>query len=1095
MPDPTPDNTKPTAPPGASQRTPRLSRRPGLRWLNNLSIGWKLNLGFGLLVILTLLVVVFGAIGSRQATANINLTGDLRVPSALASARAQASLLEMIANLRGYLVLGDQALIADYNRAKVAFEANLAEMQRLAHTAADPETTQARLTELESIFGQWSVLSEQMFKLHDNPRQNQPALQIYHADVRPLSVKILGEMSRVVDLQRQRETSLQNSDLLTNMVDFQTSFEAMLTSLHSYAVVGDLSFKSGYTTRLPLNTAAWENLRQKEALLTEEQRSRLETIGLAREELFSLPFQIFAAVEGERVYEDLYLFKTDSVPQAERMLNLLSEITTNQQALLQADLTAGRLGLANAQIQSFIGGLLVLVLGLSMAFIFKETIAGSIRRLTGTAERIAAGDLQAHAQVETGDEIGRLAQTLNIMTGRLRETIGSLEKQTQQLETIVEINHRLAGKLSIDELVQSIIRRIQQAFDFYHTHVYLLDESGKQFLLAAGTGSAGDQIKAREYKIALDGQASLVAQAARSGQTIIVDDVQQLATWRPNPLFPDTRSEMVVPIITDERVVGVLNVQEDKVAGFDASDAKLMRSLANQVAVALTNAGLFEQTQQRASELAGAKEAAEAASRAKSEFLANMSHELRTPLNGILGYAQILNRNSGLTAAQGQAVNIILQSGRHLLTLIDDILNLSKIEARKIELEPTDFYLPAFLDSIVGMFHIRTQQKKEITFTYQALTPLPSVIHADEKRLRQILINLIGNAIKFTDQGQVIFRVRVVEESNEAAAEPAGLTRFRFEVVDTGIGMTANQLERIFLPFEQVSEAARRAEGTGLGLAITRSLVQAMGGQLAVESEPGQGSLFRLELSFPVFWLADEAPLPPASREIVGYSGRRRRILVVDDEPRNRSVLVNLLTPLGFELVEAENGQEAIYQSLSLHPEAVLMDLVMPKISGLEAIETLRTLPELHGPNRIVIIATSVNAFEEDIRQSMLAGCDAFLVKPVEVEKLFALLELHLNLQWIYREPQSLAEAGPEPGRLPNGFANEATLIAPPPAMMATLLDLAMKGELPRLGKHTEQIEALGEQYRPFAQRLRQLVETFDEDQLLALIEQYMPEQ
>jgi len=167
-----------------------------------------------------------------------------------------------------------------------------------------------------------------------------------------------------------------------------------------------------------------------------------------------------------------------------------------------------------------------------------------------------------------------------------------------------------------------------------------------------------------------------------------------------------------------------------------------------------------------------------------------------------------------------------------------------------------------------------------------------------------------------------------------------------------------------------------------------------------------------------------------------------------------------------------------------------LMDLVMPKISGIEAIETLRTLPELRGTNRIVIIATSVNAFAEDIRQSMLAGCDAFLVKPVDAEKLFSLLELHLNLHWLYREQSRPAEAGPDPGDLPQ----EATLVAPPPEMMATLLDLAMKGELPRLGKHAEQIEALGEQYHPFAHRLRQLVETFDEDQLLALIEQYMVE-
>jgi CheY-like chemotaxis protein len=465
-----------------------------------------------------------------------------------------------------------------------------------------------------------------------------------------------------------------------------------------------------------------------------------------------------------------------------------------------------------------------------------------------------------------------------------------------------------------------------------------------------------------------------------------------------------------------------------------------------------------------------------------------MSHELRTPLNGILGYTQILNRDESLSPAHAKAVGIIQSSGEHLLTLINDILDLSKIEARKMELHPGDVHLPTFLEGIVGMFQMKAQQKPHVTFTYKKLTPLPQVILADEKRLRQILINLLGNAIKFTDAGEVKFRVGLLDNPATPPAdhsEQPVAGKFVFEITDTGIGMTPDQLGRIFQPFEQVAGAAYRAEGAGLGLAITKNLVELMAGELAVTSQAGQGSAFRLELELPLLWLQGQPHQPRAPREITGYAGPRRRVLVVDDLAANRAILADMLTPLGFELFEADNGQEAIYQTLALTPDVIFMDLMMPNLSGLETVKAVRRLPELRRANHYsVIIATSVNAFEEDIKQSMLAGCDAFLVKPVAVEKLLALLELHLNLTWLYRKPT------PPPGN--NHPPEPAALTPPPPKTLAHMYDLAMKGELPRLGSEASQLEAAGEPYIAFARELQRLVAGFEEEKIITLLDRFL---
>jgi signal transduction histidine kinase/DNA-binding NarL/FixJ family response regulator len=479
-----------------------------------------------------------------------------------------------------------------------------------------------------------------------------------------------------------------------------------------------------------------------------------------------------------------------------------------------------------------------------------------------------------------------------------------------------------------------------------------------------------------------------------------------------------------------------------------------------------------------------AKDMAEAANRAKSEFLANMSHELRTPLNGILGYTQILKKSTNLTEQQSNGLAIIHHSGEHLLTLINDVLDLSKIEARKMELHPHDFHFSAFLENLVQMFKVRTRQ--DIAFVYEPVPPLPAFVWADEKRLRQVLLNLLSNAIKFTEQGRVTFRVSPVEDDLQL-----GLAKLRFEVEDTGVGISSDQLDTIFLPFQQAGDNRRQIEGTGLGLTITRQLVQLMGSDIQVKSQPGQGSTFWFDVVLPEMTNQSGMPILPLPT-IVGYQGDRRKVLVVDNQSENRAVLLGLLQPLGFETMEAVNGQDGLNKAYEFRPDAILMDLVMPIMDGFEAIRQLRSSPALKD---VAIIAVSASTLDFDQETSRRAGCNGFLPKPVREEDLLEHLQTNLNLTWIYQQPeekqQRLKPLGEAivPTVSVDISGTLATLSAQ--AELDTLLDFAMQGDLQGIMDHINYLEQTDERWLSLTRPLTPLVRGFEEQQVLELIRQY----
>lgn len=490
------------------------------------------------------------------------------------------------------------------------------------------------------------------------------------------------------------------------------------------------------------------------------------------------------------------------------------------------------------------------------------------------------------------------------------------------------------------------------------------------------------------------------------------------------------------------------------------------------------------QLEQKSHQLEQKAQEANAANRAKSEFLANMSHELRTPLNAILGFSQLMERDPVLTTRQRTSLTTINRSGEHLLSLINNVLEMTKIEAGRITLNPVSLDLHRLLQNIQEMFEIRAAAK-QLSLQFELTPDLPQYVFTDEGKLRQVLINLLGNAVKFTSSGGVTLRVSVVNNGKQLT--------IHFEVEDTGRGIAPEEIDNLFQPFVQTMSGMEAREGTGLGLTISRQFVRLMGGDIHITSTVGQGSTFCFDVQVKLV-PASNVPLTSTRCRVLGLAPNQPdyRILVVDDRSENRDLIAQLLNSVGFETRVAENGQTAIAQWQVWHPNLIWMDMRMPIMDGYQATEYIRnveTQTTSLQQQRTVIIALTASAFEEQHAKIIAVGCDDFVRKPFREQVIFEKMAEYLGVQYIYeQEERSNQKDGLTPDSSPRFEAlDPSALLIMPVEWIVNLHQAALAVDADRI---LQLIEQIPETHFTLAAGLAELVHRFCFDEILELTQE-----
>lgn len=534
-----------------------------------------------------------------------------------------------------------------------------------------------------------------------------------------------------------------------------------------------------------------------------------------------------------------------------------------------------------------------------------------------------------------------------------QQFLQTAQRRALELEAAAEIAKDTASTLSLDILLNQIVNQLKDRFGFYHVSVFLLDESKTWAVIRESTGEAGLEMKQRGHRLAV-GSRSITGTTTATGQPYVVNDVTAADNYYPNPLLPDTHSEAGIPLKLGDDVIGSLDIQSTRVNAFSQDEIQVLQILADQIAVAIENARAYEIAQQAVEEM---KEV----DRVKTQFLANMSHELRTPLNSIIGFSRVILKgiDGPINDTQKQDLSAIYNSGQHLLSLINNILDLSKIEAGKMELNVTEINMTDIVNSVMSTA-IGLVKDKSIKLHHEVPADLP-LVKADATRIRQVLLNLVSNASKFTDSGSISV---VVQLSKEDLDTPQLLVT----VTDTGVGILPEDQVKLFQPFSQVDDSpTRKTGGTGLGLSICRSLIEMHGGKIGIlSSEIGKGTTFYFTL--PLEPVISEPEIEPEQGSLA--------ILAVDDDPQVIALYERYLKPQGYQVIPCTNPNQAVAKARSIQPVAITLDIMMPEKDGWQVLHELKSDP---ATRNIPVLICSIL---EDEEKGFSLGASDYLVKP-----------------------------------------------------------------------------------------------------------------